>query len=130
MGTWRLALVQQVCRTTAPRSPERAARIREVAGATTRDWRGRPRMLGERTLRDWIARYEAKGFEGLMRKAPRNAGVRRVCLSRHWNYAMRQAGLSDAQMAEIAEKVRRHVRSAWRSGAPSWPTVQLMCFPR
>jgi hypothetical protein len=130
MAMWRLSLVQQVRQTTAPRTPDRAGRIREVAGTTTWDWRGRPCTLSERTLCDWIARYEARGLEGVMRKAPRNAGIRRVCLSRRWDDAMRQAGVSDAQRAEITETVRGHVRSAWRSGTPSWPTVQLNVLPK
>ena len=100
-----------------------------VASAPIPDWRGRPRKVAVRTIRDWIADYEARGVEGLMRKAPANARKRRVYLSRTWDQTLRQAGASDAQMAEIVATLRQRVRSEWASGTPSWPTVQLNALP-
>jgi hypothetical protein len=126
---WRLSIIQPIRCETLPRSPERAARIAEVAAATKRDWRGRPSTLGDRTIRDWITRYEAAGFEGLTRKAPRNAGERRVLLSRAWDRAMREAGLSEAAIGGIVAQVRTRVRGEWASGKPSWPKVQLNVLP-
>jgi hypothetical protein len=126
---WRLSIIQPIRHETAPRSAERAARIAAVAAAPIPHWRDQSQTVCERTIRDWIARYEARGAMGLMRKAPHNAGKPRVHLSRAWDRVMRRAGTSEAQLAEIVGKVRQRVRSEWRSGTPSWPTVQLNTLP-
>ena len=64
-----------------------------------------------------------------MRWAPRNAGAPRVLLTRAWDYATQRAGIPEAQRAEIVAKVRQRIRSEWRSGTPSWPTVQFNVSP-
>lgn len=126
---WRLSIIQPIRHATAPRSAERAELIAKVAAEISRDWRGRPCTLGERTIRGWIAQYEAAGLLGLMRKAPKNAGERRVHLSRAWDAAARAAGLSEAAIGDVVAKVRKRVRGEWASGTPSWPTVQLNLKP-
>ena len=126
---WRFSIIQPIQQTTKPHSAERAARIAEVAAARKTDWRGRPCIVAERSIRRWITRYEAKGFAGLMRKAPKNAGERRVHLSRAWDHAMRAAGLSEAAIADLTAQARKRVRGEWAAGTPSWPTVQLNSRP-
>jgi hypothetical protein len=126
---WRLSVVLPILQATTQRSPERAIRVAAVAAAPIRHWRGQLRTIGERTLREWITRYEARGVAGLMRWAPSNAGTSRVFLTRAWDYAMQRAGVPAPACAEIVAKVRQRVRSEWRSGTPSWPTVQLNTMP-
>jgi hypothetical protein len=126
---WRLSVIQPILCETAPGSPARAARVATAASNLVSHWRGHPHRIGERTIQRWIARYEASGVHGLMRKAPCDSGERRVHLSRSWDQTMRCAGLTETQLAEIAGKVRQRVRSEWRSGTPSWPTVQLNTLP-
>jgi len=126
---WRLDIIQPIIRDTAPHSRERAARIAAVTANPVRHWQGHTSRLSGRTIRRWISQYEARGMHALMRKAPSDTGERRAHLSRAWDRAMRRAGVSEAQIAEIAAKMRQHVRSAWRSGTPSWPTVQLNTLP-
>jgi hypothetical protein len=65
-----------------------------------------------------------------MRKTPENAGEHRVCFSRQWDAAAREAGLSEAAIADLVKQFRKRVRGEWASGTPSWPTVQLNALPR
>jgi hypothetical protein len=128
-GEWRYNLVRPIIATTAPNSRERAALIEQIASTPLIDWKRRSRTIAQRTIRKWIVRYEATGVGGLMRKAPSNGGQRRFVLSRAWDQAMDSAGVSKADQSEIAKQVRHRVRSEWRSGTPSWPTVQLNTLP-
>ena len=126
---WRLSIIQPIRHETAPRSAARAARVTAVASVPIQHWSGQACTICEATIRGWIARYEARGMLGLMRKAPHNAGKSRVHLSRAWDRVMLRVGASEAQLTEIVGKVKQRVRSEWRSGTPSWPTVQLNTLP-
>ncbi|HYH20428.1 MAG TPA: hypothetical protein VD995_17620 [Azospirillum sp.] len=126
---WKLQIIQPIRQQTQSGTTERAAMIAMLAAKPVPDWKGTHRTLGESTIRDWIVRYEAKGIEGLMRKARTDRGQRRVVISRAWDTLAETMGLSEAEQERIAAEVRRHVASQWRSGAPTWPTVQLNCLP-
>lgn len=126
---WRHSLIRPAL--AHPRgSSDRSAAVTEIAG-TARYQSGarRGQPVSERTLYAWIAEYEAAGFAGLMRKARADRGQRRVVISRTWDALAEAAGLSEAEQERIAADVQRHVASQWRSGAPTWPTVQLNCLP-
>ncbi len=126
---WRLSIIQPIRHETAPKSAARGDRVAAVASVPIQHWSSQSRTICEATIRGWIARYEARGMMGLMRKAPHNASKPRVHLSQAWDRAMRRAGVSEAQLSEIVAKVKQRVRSEWRSGTPSWPTVQLNTLP-
>ncbi|KAA0683343.1 helix-turn-helix domain-containing protein [Roseomonas genomospecies 6] len=126
---WRHSLIRSAL--AHPRgSSERSTAVTEIA-RTARYQAGarRGQPVSERTLYAWIAEYEAAGFAGLMRKARADRGQRRVVISRTWDALAEAAGLSEAEQERIAAAVQRHIASQWRSGAPTWPTVQLNSLP-
>ncbi len=126
---WRHTVIKPAL--THPRgSSERSAAVAEIA-QTARYQSGarRGRLVPERTLYTWIGEYEELGFAGLMRKARADRGQRRVVISRTWDALAEAAGLSEAEQTRIAAAAQRHVASQWRSGAPTWPTVQLNSLP-
>lgn len=125
---WKLSIIRPILN-TSPRSPERAAVIEAVAAERHIDWKGRGRTLHPNSLRNWLANYEARVLEGLARKARDDGGRKRVVLSRSWDDAMRKAGADSDAMAAIVAKVVERIRSEWRSGTPSWPTVRANCRP-
>ena len=129
-AAWRLSIIQPVMHGTEPGSRDRAQALSKLAAAPVQDWQGRPRILAERTVRGWMARYQKAGLAGLMRKTPENAGERRVCFSRQWDAAAREAGLSEAAITDLVKQFRKRVRGEWASGTPSWPTIQLNALPR
>jgi hypothetical protein len=90
------------------RSPERQAAIEEV-GKTT--------GCSIRSIRRWIARYEAHGLRGLAYARPSNAGRPRIKISRRFDKAYRQAGYSEALLDEIAGLMRRNLKGLWASRA-------------
>ena len=126
---WRYDIIRPVVEATPPNSTERAELIAKIAATAARDWRGEVVTVSAITLRRWIARYETRGYEGLWRKARHDAGDRRVLISRQLDAALCRQGLSESQIGEIAATLRHRVRSEWRSGTPSWPTVQLNTLP-
>ncbi|HAE51404.1 MAG: hypothetical protein CMO30_17455 [Tistrella sp.] len=128
-ASWKLQIVQAIRTETGPGTPARSAMIARIAAAPVRDWKGRSRTLSENTLRNWIARYEAQGFEGLMRKAREDAGQRRVVLSRELDQILTTAGASPEAIADIADQMRRRVRSEWAAGTPSIATIQMNTRP-
>lgn len=128
-AAWRRTLVQPIRHGSVPGSANRAAMIRAVAAREHTDWTGRRVTVSERSLRGWIARYEADGMAGLGRRCRDDRGRQRVALSRAWDVALKAAGATVDQMAAAIADIRTHVASLWRSGVPSWPNVQLLAQP-
>ena len=127
---WRLSVIQPIRHGSEAGTPERAAMIREAASTVRyRDGKRRGKPVGEKTIRTWIAAYEARGIAGLRRKARSDAQERRVVISRQWDAAAAAAGISEAERTNIAAQLRKRVASLWSRGAPSWPTVQLSAMP-
>jgi hypothetical protein len=125
----RLAVVQAIVRSTRPDSAARDAAIAEtVAKVTLLGVRGRQGAISERTLRGWIARYEAHGEAGLICDAPSIVRAPCVRLSRRWDAAMVAAGVDDVTITAIAEAVRGCIRAAWRV-ADGWRQVQFAVLP-
>lgn len=90
------------------RSAERAASIADAASRHS---------IGERTLRGWIAAYEKEGAAKLCRQRRADRGKRRSVISRVWDDAV---PLAEDVKIEIAEKLRRYVRSLLSAGVPGW----------
>jgi len=126
---WRLALIQPIRRGSEPCSAERGAMIQAVAGQEHTDWTGRRITVSERSLREWIARYEVKGLAGLGRRCREDRGRRRVALGRDWDKAVAAAGAPETDIAAAVEDIRTRIASLWRSGAPSWPNVRILTAP-
>ena len=70
-----------------------------------------------RTLQRWLARYEACGIGGLANIRPRNAGRRRVSVSRAFDRAALHAQLDAGQLDEIGEELDRSLKGLWASRA-------------
>lgn len=94
------------------RSPERVAAIEAVA--TTHGIAGR-------TVRRWIAAYEAQGLAGLADRQRANKGGRLVLISRPWDAAT--GHLDPAVRERIANNFRTKLRALWAGGTPGWRHV-------
>jgi hypothetical protein len=127
---WHLSVVQQIRRNSDAGTSERATLIREAAETLRYPYgKRRGKLVGARTIRNWITAYEAKGIGGLRRKSRSDARKRRVVISRQWDALVEASGVSENDREAIAAELRRRIASLWRSGAPSWPTVQLNALP-
>jgi hypothetical protein len=61
-------------------------------------------------VRRWIERHEQHGIAGLARKRRGDAGEVKVITWRALDGALRAAGRTDQEIADVAEQIRRHVR--------------------
>ncbi len=94
-------------------SAERRAALRAVA-ATPVIRNGQRVTLPERTLRNWIAAFDAGGEAALQRKARKDKGTAAVEITQRWD---RVAGeLQEAFRVEIATKLHRFLMSRWGDG--------------
>lgn len=123
---FKLNLIRRIRHETGPGTPERAALIKAIA-QTERYPHGKKRgqFVGESTLRGWVKAYEENGWGGVARKARADAGKSRVLISKPWDALVQTLGLSDTEQQDLAKAIKRRVASEWRSGTPSWPTVQM-----
>lgn len=123
-------MVQSVVRSTRRGSAARAAAIAEAAAKVVLlGPRGRRGGMSERTLRGWIARYEAKGVGGLIRKAARTTNQPNVQLSPEWDAAMLTVCAKLGNVAAVANAVRVCIRAAWLTSGGGWRRVQVIVFP-
>lgn len=126
---WRHSIIRPALAHPRGSAGRSAAVVETARSARYQSGKKRGRAVSERTLYAWIAEYEDKGFAGLMRKARADRGERRVTISTKWDALADGANVSEAERERIAAEVRRHIASQWRSGAPTWPAVQLNCLP-
>lgn len=112
---WKLALIEPAL-AHPPRSRARGDAVAEIAAiehAKPAKPDGRAIRIGERTLSDWIRKYETSGLRGLVRQRRHDAP--RVFITREWDAA---CPLPKEAKAAIAEKITAHIKSLWRSGNP------------
>jgi hypothetical protein len=102
-------LIEPVLATT-PGTPERALAIAEATE------KGR---VSQATVRRWLARHEELGVIGLARKRRADAGAGRAIAWLALDQRLRAAGLTDQEIAEPAERIRRHVRGLLASSSAS-----------
>ena len=100
-------------------SAERAQALRTAAAV------GEPDL---RTLQRWMARYETQGVGGLANTRPRNAGQRRIAVSRAFDQAAQSANLDPLLLGEIGEELERSLRGLWasRAEAAGWREIRRM----
>jgi hypothetical protein len=70
-----------------------------------------------RTLQRWMARYETYGVSGLANLRPKNAGRRRVMVSRAFDRAALSADMGPEQLGEIAAALEKSLKGLWASRA-------------
>ena len=104
---WRYALIQPAL--AAPkRSAERAQIVRDIAGREHVSPKGRRERVGERTLQEWITRFEERGgFAGLVRQKRKGHGEAAVIVTRKWDRAV---SLEEAAKHRIRHELRQYVR--------------------
>lgn len=95
------------------RSQERASEIAALAGHMHFTPDGLSRLYDERTLRRWLARFEAGGAAGLHKRARRDRGRRRIIISARWDQAV---AFDEPTRQRIAGEILDKVRRLWRSG--------------
>jgi hypothetical protein len=109
------ALVEQIL--AIPKETDaRRQRIRDLAAISG---------FSERTLYRFVK--QAQEGKSLKRKIRNDTGFTRVSVSRAWDRHMRPL-LVNAQRKLIAERLTKHIRSLWRSGAAGYVTVQKLSF--
>lgn len=94
-------------------SAARGEAVRKIAADTRTGPDGKPITITERTVQRWLDAYEADGIAGLMLRARRDKGARRVVISERWDGAVP----FDAEIREtIADAVRLYVRGLHKEG--------------
>lgn len=109
---WKLALIEPAL-AHPPRSRARGDAVAEIAALEHTKPDGRAIRIGERTLSDWIKKYEANGRQGLVRQRRHDAP--RVFITREWDAACPLP--EDAKVA-IADRITTHIKSLWKSADP------------
>ncbi len=81
-----------------------------------------------RTLYRWLHRYERHGLAGLANTRPRNAGERRVVVSRVFDRAISLVGATDATLRAIGGDLDRKLKGLWasRAEAGGWRQVRSL----
>jgi hypothetical protein len=109
------ALVEQIL--AVPKETDaRRQRIRDLAAVSG---------FSERTLYRLVKK--AQDGKSLKRKMRNDTGFTRVSVTRAWDRHMRPL-LVNAQRKLIAERLTKHIRSLWRSGASGYVTVQKLSY--
>ncbi len=103
-------------------SRERGEALRAIVGKELVKPSGKPWKATLNTLITWIKAYEEKGEQALGRKEREEHGTR-VHISRAWD---KSCPFPEEKLAEIAEHMRQHVASLWRSGAPGWRRINQL----
>lgn len=78
-----------------------------------------------RTLYRWVDQYEGHGVRGLVRGRAKNAGERRVLVSRTFDRALRAGGYGDDVHAEIATALEKALKGLWASRAEQAGTMEI-----
>jgi len=103
----RLDVINPILKTT-PTSAARAEAMELACVASG---------LSERTLYRWLRQYEDQGVRGLARALPRNAGQRRVYVSRDFDRAWRTQGRAEAELDAIGVELAQGLKGLWASRA-------------
>ena len=98
---------------------ERASALRAAAATGEQDLR---------TIQRWMARYETHGVGGLANARPRNAGQRRVAVSRAFDQAVFRANLDPFFLKEIGAELERSLKGLWasRAEAAGWREIRRL----
>lgn len=118
LALWRLEIIQPALshdRGTAARK----ATAQELAGKR-RQPDGKLKTISERTIYNWIKRYEDGGIAALANKPSNAKSQPRVLVTRKWDEAVK---LPSAIKQGIADDLQRYIRSLWSNGTAGWRHV-------
>ena len=107
-------------------SRARGGAIKQIAGQKHIGPDGQPIKINERTLRDWIEKYEQGGTLALVRKV-RVELDSRVIINRRWDKA---CPLPDATKKTIAEALETYTKSLWAQSNPGWNKAEQLASSR
>ncbi len=101
-----------------PGSAGRRAAVTSAAGISGKT---------ESTIYRWIAAHEAAGLGALGNTSRADRYQRRTVITRAWDEAARAGGISDSDMARIAEETQRRIRSLWAANTEyGWRMIAHM----
>jgi|GEM_PF-1450387 len=123
---FKLSIIQRVRHETEPNTPERAKLIQALAQTERYPYgKKKGKLVGETTIRKWVNDYENQGYAGLIRQRRSDLKKPRALISRPWDKAVKDLGLSDEECKKLAAALKLEVRAQWANGAPSASTVQM-----
>jgi hypothetical protein len=111
---WKRWLIEDALAHPA-RSRERGSVIKDIAALKHTKPCGKIVRIAERTLFDWIERFENDGLQGIVRKR-RHDGPR-VLITQKWDAA---CPLPDGIKGGIAAAIDKYIVNQWRSANPGW----------
>lgn len=117
VAKWKRALIEPAL-THLARSRARGSIIKDIAAHEHTRPCGKAVRIAERTLFQWIERYESDGLLGLVRR-PRREGTR-VLITRKWDAT---CPLNNDIKGEIKVAIDTYIKSLWASANPGWPDV-------
>jgi hypothetical protein len=95
--------------------------LAQAAGSAARrlaaERAARGELVSVRTIYRWLARYEADGIRGLGRVRASTAALPRIVVSRPFDRAFRQAGLSEDALRSVAAELDKALKGLWASRA-------------
>jgi hypothetical protein len=94
-------------------SAARGEAVRKIVAGRHTGPDGKPVTITDRTIQRWIDAYEAKGITGLMLRARRDKGARRVVISERWDGAV---PFDEAIKETIAESLKSYIRGLHKEG--------------
>jgi hypothetical protein len=119
---WRYRVIESTLKHPL-KSRERGLAVKEIATTFHTKSDGSRIQIGERTIREWIKRYETAGPQGLGSRKRTDKGTQRVLVSRKWD---RGVNLPENVKSEISAKLEKQARSLWANLQPDsgWYEVQ------
>jgi hypothetical protein len=119
---WRYTVIQRALKHPL-KSRERGLAVKKIAATYQAKPDGSRIKISERTIREWIKRYETAGPQGLGSRKRADKGAHRVTISRRWD---RGVDLPESFKNEISAKLEKYICSLWRSLQPDsgWYEVQ------
>ncbi len=127
---WRMDLVRAVIEAGERGSDARGKRVSDLAlSARYGSGKRAGQPIPERTIRSWVASYEARGMIALARSRRADRGKARVIAWRAFDKAMDRAGVSEEAQRKTAEKIIKLIKASANDGVNSVANHQFLDSP-
>lgn len=114
---WKRALIEPALAYPA-RSRARGSFIKDIAAREHTKPGGKSVRIAERTLFQWLERYESHGLQGLVRQRPREEA--RALITKKWDA---ECPLPADSKSSIKAAIDTYIKSLWANANPGWPDV-------
>lgn len=114
---WKRALIEPALAYPA-RSRARGSFIKDIAAREHTKPGGKSVRIAERTLFQWLERYESHGLQGLVRQRRREEA--RVLITKKWDS---ECPLPADSKSSIKAAIETYIKSLWGKANPGWPYV-------